>query len=320
MFLKAGRHRGSSYRASGKKGHRYPHGGIGDGKRAAGPGASRGDFRPLYSPRLRHYSQGDCRLNTLRPYQGAYTGAVSDSKGFFRQADGGTRFADEIGELILELQAMILRAIEQEKVRPMGTNVEVPYHARLIIGAKPTLVEDVRQGKFKLDLLTRLCEAVITVPALRERPEDIGPLVEHFSRKWSERHGVEKSFLASTLPLLERFPWPGNVRELRNLVNAAARFTKGKTKVGPSDVEQTIAKGFAVVIDSPQTHGAVNSVEKMTDNYFLEVLGHSTSARDAARKMDVSHSTVARFLQRKGLNPKQIIGINRSGMGKSDRP
>lgn len=150
--------------------------------------------------------------------KGAFTGAVAARQGYFQQAAGGTLFIDEIGELALPLQAKILRALQSGEVQPVGGHVEIA-HVRLIAATNRDLVQDVKTGRFREDLYYRLAVVPLRVPPLRERPEDIAPLVDTFVRQYANRYGmghvdVESALLAA----LQEHAWPGNVRELENTV------------------------------------------------------------------------------------------------------
>ena len=150
--------------------------------------------------------------------KGAFTGASQARRGFFQQADGGTLFIDEIGELPLAIQATILRALQSGEVQPVGGVVE-RVDVRLVAATNRDLLADVRAGRFREDLYYRLAVVPIRVPPLRERLEDIEPLVLAFTRSLGERYGmgavdVEPALLAA----MKAHAWPGNVREVENTV------------------------------------------------------------------------------------------------------
>ncbi len=155
--------------------------------------------------------------------RGAFTGAHAARQGAFEQAHGGTLFLDEIGELDLDLQPKLLRALEKRSVRRVGGNETVPVDVRIVAATNRDLREEVERGGFREDLYYRLAVARVALPALSSRPEDIPLLVEHFVKDVRERLGVPGLSLAwSTLERLQAHPWPGNVRELRNFVERAA--------------------------------------------------------------------------------------------------
>ena len=150
--------------------------------------------------------------------KGAFTGAQAARQGYFQQANKGTLFIDEIGELPLAIQAKVLRALQSGEVQQVGGRAEI-VDVRLIAATNRDLVADVRSGRFREDLFYRLNVVPIRVPPLRERPEDVEPLVRTFVRQYSERYGMGNVEVEpSVVEALRSRPWPGNVRELENTV------------------------------------------------------------------------------------------------------
>ncbi len=150
--------------------------------------------------------------------KGSYTGAVNDHLGAFREADGGTLFLDEIGDMPLNLQADVLRAVESKTIRPVGSAQTFDVDVRIIAATNRNLAQMVRRGEFREDLYHRLAVIPIEIPPLRERPEDILALVEHFL----ERMDVPRRLSLKALETLQKHSWPGNVRELSNALTRAA--------------------------------------------------------------------------------------------------
>lgn len=155
--------------------------------------------------------------------KGAFTGAISDQRGQFEAADGGTLFLDEIGELGLELQPKLLRALEQRTVVRLGGDCEIPVDVRIIAATNRNLEEEVAEGRFREDLFFRLGVAVVRVPPLRDRREDIPLLIESFADDLPRKVGLSDAALA----VLQAQQWPGNVRELKNVVTLAAAVSEG---------------------------------------------------------------------------------------------
>ncbi len=149
--------------------------------------------------------------------KGAFTGAASDTPGRFRQAEGGTLFLDEIGDMPLEVQTRLLRALQEKKVSPVGEGREYAVDFRLICATHRDLRREVREGRFREDLFYRILVVEIRLPALRERPADIGPLTRHFLAGMLPEKEAEKAW-SDFPPAFLSLPFPGNVRELRNLV------------------------------------------------------------------------------------------------------
>jgi DNA-binding NtrC family response regulator len=151
--------------------------------------------------------------------KGAFTGAEKSKEGRFVQANGGTLFLDEIGELPLESQAKLLRAIQEMEIQPLGSNKSIKVDVRIITATNKDLIKLVAEGKFREDLFYRLSVIEIKIPPLRERKEDIPDLVELFTKQALERYKLSSGgFTAESIKFLTNYSWPGNVRELKNLV------------------------------------------------------------------------------------------------------
>lgn len=160
--------------------------------------------------------------------KGAFTGATSNRQGAFEAAAGGTLFLDELGELPLDLQPKLLRALEKRVIKPIGTNETIPTDVRIIAATNRRLYSEVKDGSFREDLYYRFNVIRVRIPPLRERPEDIPLLVSAFmtpAREMANRPSMEVSY--STMQKLKLQPWPGNVRELRNFVERAVLLTEG---------------------------------------------------------------------------------------------
>jgi len=159
--------------------------------------------------------------------KGAFTDAVKDKAGLFQEANGGTLFLDEIGDLPLPLQVKLLRVLQDEIVRPLGSTDNIKVDVRIVAATAADLNDKIRQGTFRDDLFYRINVLHIEVPPLRERKEDIPMLVEHFVRKFNKRlnKGL-KGFSSEALQALLRYSWPGNVRELENLIERTMVLTE----------------------------------------------------------------------------------------------
>ncbi|HEX8795885.1 MAG TPA: sigma 54-interacting transcriptional regulator [Polyangiaceae bacterium] len=157
--------------------------------------------------------------------RGAFTGATETRAGLFDEANGGTVFLDEVGELPLELQPKLLRALEQREVRPVGARGPHPVDVRVVAATNRRLAEASTKGEFREDLFYRLAVVRVTVPPLRERPEDVVPLANAFLR--TLRRDPAASLPADLQSLLVSHPWPGNVRELRNVIERFAVLGSG---------------------------------------------------------------------------------------------
>ena len=159
--------------------------------------------------------------------KGAFSGAECDTLGCFRAADGGTIFLDEIGELTPELQAQLLRVIQERTVIPVGSHRAIPVDVRIITATGRNLALEVGSGNFRLDLYYRLNVVKLRTTPLRDRPEDIEPLCRHFLARLAVENGLpQKRVAASALRILTACHWPGNVRQLQNVLERIAVFTE----------------------------------------------------------------------------------------------
>ena len=151
--------------------------------------------------------------------RGAFTGAVKDKKGLFQEAEGGTVFLDEIGEMSVTMQVKLLRALQERVVRRVGGSQELPIDVRIICATNKDLAKKVTENTFREDLYYRINVIPLPIPPLRERREDIPYLVSHFLKKVSTEQGIPpRRITTEAMRLLENHPWPGNVRELENLI------------------------------------------------------------------------------------------------------
>ncbi len=160
--------------------------------------------------------------------KGSFTGATSSTLGCFRAADAGTIFLDEIGEMELELQAKLLRVLQQRVVVPVGSHEEVSVDVRVLAATNRDLAVEVNEGRFREDLFYRLNVVAIRTIPLRERPEDVPILAQRYLAELAARHGMPMCALApEAVEVLQQYPWPGNVRELENVLERAVMFSSG---------------------------------------------------------------------------------------------
>ncbi len=225
--------------------------------------------------------------------RGAFTGAVGDKKGFFRSADGGTVFLDEIGETTPALQVKLLRAVQEHEVTPVGASVAVGFDARIIAATHKDLEAEVREGRFREDLFYRLNVIEIVVPPLRERREDIPALAKHFALKSAtKQNSPRKPVTDEAINALTEYAWPGNIRELENVIERA--FILSDAEIGLADLPPAVSKNF-----SGTESGGIKTLEDIEREYILqtlESLGQDKSAAAAALGIDLS--TLYRKLKR----------------------
>lgn len=202
--------------------------------------------------------------------RGAFTGAAATRAGKFRAAQGGTMFLDEVGDLSLDMQAKLLKAIEDKFVTPVGSDEPLAADARLIAATNHDLPALVKEGRFRRDLYERLKVVVIRLPPLRERREDIRPLAQRFMAAWNEQYGETRSLTKDALVLLDSYPWPGNVRELKNALRSAACSSASEV-LGPEalpeellrmpeDAGQRLPAGEKDVTKGSSIDGSLNGV------------------------------------------------------------
>jgi len=159
--------------------------------------------------------------------KGAFTGANQSKDGLIAMADGGTVFLDEVGELPVDLQAKMLRAIQEKEIRPVGSTRRVPINVRILAATNRDLEQAVMQGAFRRDLYFRLNVLSLRIPPLRERRQDIPLLIGHFLERMTRTSGQEKVLSDEALKAMLAYDWPGNVRELENCLERSYAFTSG---------------------------------------------------------------------------------------------
>lgn len=173
--------------------------------------------------------------------KGSFTGAIKDKSGKFEQATGGTIFLDEIGDMSLVAQAKVLRALQESKVSPVGSDKEIKVDVRVIAATNKNLAKEIEQGKFREDLYHRLSVIEISVPSLNDRAEDIPLLVEHFTNSIASENGsAAKKFDDKAIKSLQQYDWTGNIRELRNVVERL--IILGADPVTADDVASFVKK------------------------------------------------------------------------------
>ena len=233
--------------------------------------------------------------------QGAFTGAGRQTVGVFEAAHGGTLFLDEIGELPLDVQAKLLRAVETRKVRRIGSTKVISADVRIVAATNRDLATEVNRGTFRSDLFYRLSVAKLSVPALRERREDIPLLVEHFLRQLHATHGdprLPDDFIARA----QRHAWPGNVRELRNAVERAVLLPNHPTAgmEAPPKREQSFGD---VDIDVPFKTAKQQLVDEFDRRYLTALLeAHDNNISAAARAAGIERMSIYKMIRRLGLD------------------
>ncbi len=245
--------------------------------------------------------------------EGAFTGATGDKKGLFEQADGGTLFLDEIGEMPEDTQAQLLRVIENQNVRPLGGETEIPVDARVICATNRSLDDLMAEGTFREDLFYRLRESRISLPPLSERREDIPLLVDHFLSERAEETGEpEKIINDRVLQALMERSWPGNVRQLRNIVRQLAAFTGDQEEITMdayreiTDMETREASGTDA--DTARRNTVVRPLDAVEKETIIRALQETEgNKKKAAELLGIHRTTLYGKLEKHDIDPDQLV-------------
>lgn len=256
--------------------------------------------------------------------KGAFTGATGTRKGAFEAASGGTLFLDELGELELDLQPKLLRALEKREIKPVGSNETIKTNVRVVAATNRMLIHEVKEGNFREDLFYRLAVIKVEMPPLRERPDDIPMLVEHFlgaANEMAGRDGVDVSY--KTMEKLKRHRWPGNVRELKNFVERAVLLTHGdeietrflqsrepvpETPKAASDSASSMAK-LALEQNLPFKDAKNRLVEAFEKDYWMRLLERTDgNVSEAARVAGVHRKSVEYILKKLDISRDDLPG------------
>ncbi|HXU64214.1 MAG TPA: sigma 54-interacting transcriptional regulator, partial [Polyangia bacterium] len=234
--------------------------------------------------------------------RGAFTGAVSDRRGAFEEADGGTLFLDEIGELSLAVQPALLRALDKQSVRPVGGTSYTRASVRVVAATNRNLRAEIAARQFREDLYYRVAVVRMQVPPLRERPDDIPLLVDHFVRQF--RSGQALEVAADDMARLQRHSWLGNVRELRNVVERACALSHGTRLEIDEALEERPAgrRSGASDIDLPFKEAKARIVDEFERSYIEALLKrHQGNLSAAARAAEIDRKHLRELLRKHGL-------------------
>ncbi len=241
--------------------------------------------------------------------KGAFTGALRSKTGLFQSANGGTIFLDEIGELPLELQAKLLRVLQEKEIRPVGSNQKIKVDVRVVAATNRDLEAEYRNGTFRKDLYFRLNVVTVHLPSLRERRSDI-PMLAHW---FLDRHAPDNSMQVTNAAMkcLLQYDWPGNVRELENCIERAVALGDGKL-VDLGDLPPTIASA------SPSSEATIGTMAGAVSSTDLEDIERATIERVfeqvkgdkalAGKMLGISRATLYRKLKRYNIGGRQEMG------------
>ncbi len=232
--------------------------------------------------------------------RGSFTGAIEDHEGVFQAANGGTLFLDEIAEIPLPLQVKFLRAIQEREVTPLGSTRPVKVDVRIIAATNRDLEEVVRSGRLRSDLFYRLNVVSIQLPALRERPEDIPPLIDHFIENFSHSYGVQaKSVTADAMQKLVSYAWPGNIRELQNAIERAFALSL-EPEIRVEDLPDAVQRGQTIDVRLEEGVGtpilSLAEIEKQTIASALRYSGGNKN--EAARLLRIDRQRLYRKIEK----------------------
>jgi two-component system response regulator GlrR len=234
--------------------------------------------------------------------KGAFTGAIKSSKGLFAQADGGTIFLDEIGDMPLAIQAKFLRVLQERQFYPLGSQQARNVDLRVVVATNKNLRELVKEGQFREDLFYRVNVIPIMLPELKERPEDIPLLAEHFLRKYSQAMKKRiNGFSQGAMLRLMQYDWPGNVRELENTIEYAVAMC----------LNDLITEGHILPQKAEHDSNQIKPMKQARDEFESDYLTHllkSTGGNvsNAAKLAGRYRADLYNLLKKHGLIPSEF--------------
>jgi len=237
--------------------------------------------------------------------RGAFTGAFMQTKGRFQQADRGTLFLDEIGDLPLELQPKLLRALQEQEFERLGSNQTIRVNVRVVAATNQNLAQLVAAKQFRADLYYRLNVIPIFLPALRERVADIPLLVEHFVRKFSSRFDKPiDSIPDDVMEFLKHYDWPGNIRELQNFIERAVVLSTGPV------LRPALMELRQMTVSQPESPAAPRTLAAAERDHILEVLkqtrGTIGGQNGAAARLGLPRTTLVYKMRKLGIETRRL--------------
>jgi two-component system, NtrC family, nitrogen regulation response regulator NtrX len=244
--------------------------------------------------------------------KGAFTGAAVKHLGKFEQADGGTLFLDEIGDMPVAMQAKLLRVLEEGEVERVGGDKPIKVNVRVVVATHRNLEDLVKQNAFRRDLFHRVYVFPLTLPPLRERPEDLSELVAHFARQVAAQNGwKEKIFAEDAIGELRKYGWPGNVRELRNIVERLILLASDEN-VGAADVRLILPTSDSVSNGSSSSAGnSSGTLAERTESFeretmLAEIRRHNFHMTNVARALGLERSHLYKKCQQLGIDLQSL--------------
>jgi DNA-binding NtrC family response regulator len=244
--------------------------------------------------------------------KGAFTGAAVKHLGKFEQADGGTLFLDEIGDMPVAMQAKLLRVLEEGEVERVGGDKPIKVNVRVVVATHRNLEDLVKQNAFRRDLFHRVYVFPLTLPPLRERPEDFSELVAHFARQVAAQNGwKEKIFTEEAISELRKYGWPGNVRELRNIVERLILLATDEN-VGAAEVRLILPTSDSVSNGSSSSAGnSTGTLAERTEAFeretmLAEIRRHNFHMTNVARALGLERSHLYKKCQQLGIDLQSL--------------
>jgi DNA-binding NtrC family response regulator len=262
--------------------------------------------------------------------KGAFTGAAARREGKFEQAHSGTLFLDEIGDMSSNVQAKLLRALEERRIERLGANESIPVDVRIVSATHRPLEQEITNGNFRADLFYRLRVFTVDIPPLRERREDIPLLAETFLRLAAERYELPQRVLSQgALKRLIEYNWPGNVRELKNAIDRAVIMAEND-EVAPKDLPDEITAGMSkdsIVEDESDTEGGLRvpftadfreDRREFERRYITRCLEHTQgNVTRAAEILDMHRQSLQHKLRQLGLG-RRYVSVNSDAQDNPD--
>jgi two-component system response regulator AtoC len=238
--------------------------------------------------------------------KGAFTGADRDKKGLFEEAQGGSIFLDEIGELPLALQVKLLRVLQENEIRPVGDAKTRKIDVRVIAATAKDLEEEMQRGAFREDLFYRVNVMPIRLPPLRERMEDVPLLCQHFIERFEQRLGKDVAEIApATMAVLMKHVWPGNVRELENIIERAVVLTEGPILLPehlPPEIHSTLSQP-APLGNAVQGYSLKAAQRVIEEKLIIKALQETGGNRtQAAKLLEISHPSLLSKIKTYGID------------------
>jgi two-component system response regulator HydG len=251
--------------------------------------------------------------------KGSFTGATGARKGLFEAAHGGVLFLDEIGDVPLQTQVRLLRAIQEGEVRPVGASSSRTVDVRVLVATNVDLTRAMREGRFREDLFYRVSTFRVEIPPLRQRREDVPLIAHHLLAKYRKRTGCKAdSFTDEALALLVAYDWPGNVRELNNAIEHAATLSNEAaiesshlppfvTAGASAPSSRSLALSIASISETPYTQARTALLDDFERRYLQDLLATTDgNLSEASRRSGIDRSNLRRMLKRHHIKAERF--------------